>query len=165
MEDNFQTWLKEEIPRENVFLAILYSSVFLFLLYNIVFLVKFLFFGSAEFMLFFDRGQLPGLLMQTAIMAFPEELIFRFFLITVVGSYFGIARDLRYLVLCSIVFGFLHPGFWVGIYISIIGFVFNIFYIKCGGLSERCVEATLSVTILHTFYNFYVYLIYLFGYF
>lgn len=165
MQDNFETWLEEEIPRDKVFLWILYFSIALFLIYNIVFIIKFLLFGNYGKVLFFDYRYLPGLLMETVIMAFPEELIFRFLLFTVIGSYFGIARNIRYIIICSIAFGFLHPGFWVDVYISVIGFIFNIFYIKCGGLGDRCVEATFLTTILHTFYNFYVYLVYLFGVF
>lgn len=158
MEDANRNWLDQEIPPEKILPSAFLCFLSAIIVYCVVNFLVFYVAGYVGNKVPFDSVYLPGLLMNTVIFAFPEELIFRFFLITVFGQWIGRAKNIYYLGLCSFVFGLLHINILQSIIAMILGFFLSILYVKCGGLGNRQFEALSLVTLVHAFYNFSIYL-------
>lgn len=82
-----------------------------------------------------------------------EEFVFRFPLILAVGSGLSLFFVLMFAVLLSIVFGILHGDpdcLW---YQGVIGFLYCLLFLWCGGLSHHYGTALMTTTLAHFLHN------------
>ncbi len=171
MEDSFWRWLEEEIPEEKIlaymFFCFMLSALVANIFMGIIFFSGYL--DSSSNSLLIDVGGLrqtsfglfqpkyfAGMMMGLITSAFSEELFFRFFLLIIVGKAFGSLRNHYFILFCSLVFGILHLRFFQIIVTFFCGYIFSLFFLKCGGLQGNYFKALISVTLVHAFYNFYV---------
>lgn len=85
-----------------------------------------------------------------------EEFIFRLPLILFIWKNAQPKTMLMIMIFLSVIFGLGHGG-WVGVPIQgVMGFIFCLVFLKCGGMQKKYMKAFFSSTGVHFAYNFIV---------
>ncbi|NTW14347.1 MAG: CPBP family intramembrane metalloprotease [Candidatus Moranbacteria bacterium] len=147
-----QWFHKEASFKESVFLII----VMLAAAYWYIFCIGTAFPGLADHLSKTPIGitiAAPSTPLFILVAAFFEELIFRFPLSIPVRRGLSVPVIMIFVAVFSIIFGLLH-GTWANIFMQgVVGALFSVVYLKCGGMSGNYPKALAASTVIHFLYN------------
>lgn len=94
-----------------------------------------------------DLFEVIGLIIFTPIW---EEVVFRYMPLIIVIMLCGVSKKVLYCALIvSILFGFLHGGYAHIFVQGVVGILFSIVFLKCGGLQKKYIKAVSASTLTH----------------
>ena len=91
--------------------------------------------------------------------ALAEEIFFRAPLVYVASIFQSIKITLIAAAIFSIIFGMLHGGLRNILIQGVMGFLFSMSFLKCGGFHGKVFKPLLSATSAHFLYNFIIFFI------
>ena len=93
------------------------------------------------------------------LMAFFEEITFRFYPIYIAMHLFGVSiYVVAIVIIISIMFGVMHGSFKNIFIQGIFGFLYSLLFLAAGGFQERYVLAIIAATISHSLNNYILYI-------
>lgn len=163
MLPTFLDWINQDAQEDELFPIIIFSLIASLFIYNVYFILKTLLLGSSfVFGNYVTLNFLAGTTMSLAVLAFMEEMFFRYFLLTIFAKSLGIRVGYIYMLFCSAFFGFCHLYFIQSVLSFFLGYILCLVFLKCGGANGKYFQGTVCATIVHTFYNLYITVFHLF---